>query len=80
MDSLKQVQISEELFIQLVRFHLCEDDLWQDEIEQGLQSKLNAMINRNLFTAYKTALTPDEREKARIEYLDSIGMHKDWRW
>lgn len=77
---MKQVQIPEKLFFQLVKFHLCDDDLWQEEIEQGLQSKIEAMINRNLFSAYKNASTSEEREKTRIAYLDSIGMHKDWRW
>ncbi|MEG1050201.1 MAG: complexin-2 [Oscillospiraceae bacterium] len=77
---MKQIQISEELFIQLVRFHLCDDDLWQKEIEQGLESKLEAMIKRNLYTAYKTAPSPQEKEQARIKYLDSVGMHRDWRW
>lgn len=77
---MKQVQISEELFIQLVRFHLCDDDLWQEEIAQGLQNKLDAIINRNLYTQYKMAGTEEEREKARIEYLDRKGYHRDWRW
>lgn len=77
---MKQIQISEELFIKLVKFHLCDDDLWQEEIEQGLQSKLEAMIKKNLYTAYKVAPSLDEKEKARTEYLDSVGMHRDWRW
>lgn len=77
---MKQIQISEELFIQLIWFHLCDDDLWQEEIEQGLQSKLDTIINRNLYTRYKSADTEEEREKARIEYLDRKGYHPDWRW
>lgn len=77
---MKQLQISEKLFLQLVKYHLCDDDLWQEEIETGLNQKLEAMIRRNLFTEYKTAPTDVDREKARIAYLDNIGMHKDWRW
>lgn len=54
---MKNLQISEELFYMLLRFHLLDDDLWQEEIEAALQKKLDAMLNRNLYTKYKTAPT-----------------------
>lgn len=78
--SMKSVQISEELFYMLLRFHLLDDDLWQEEIEEGLQQKLDAMINRNLYTRYKTAPTEAEQEQARQEYLDRKGYFPDFRW
>lgn len=59
---MKNVQISEELFYMLIRFHLLEDNLWQEEIETELQKKLDAMVNRNLYTKYKTAPTAEEQE------------------
>ena len=34
------VQISQELFIQLLRFHLVEDESCEKEIKQGLEKKL----------------------------------------
>ena len=77
---MKNVQISEELFIQLVKFHLFYDDLWLEEIVQGLEEKLEKIINHNTYTAYKTAPTPEEREQARQKYLDNKGYHKDFRW
>lgn len=46
----------------LIRFHLLEDNLWQEEIETELQKKLDAMVNRNLYTKYKTAPTAEEQE------------------
>ncbi len=39
---MKNLQISEELFYMLLRFHLLEDDLWQEEIVSELQKKLDA--------------------------------------
>lgn len=78
--SMISVQISEELFYMLLRFHLLDDDLWQEEIEAGLQQKLDAMINRNLYTRYKTAPTEAEQEQARQEYLDRKGYFPDFRW
>lgn len=77
---MKNVQISEELFYMLLRFHLLEDDFWQDEIETALQKKLDAIVNRNLYTKYKTAPTAVEREQARQEYWDRKGYFPDFRW
>ena len=77
---MKNVQISYELFMMLARYHLCDDDLWIDEIHAELEKKLDAIVNRNLYTQYKSAPTKEDQEKARIEYLDRRGYHKDWRW
>ena len=77
---MKNLQISEELFYMLLRFHLLEDDLWQEEIVSELQKKLDAMVNRNLYTKYKTAPTAAEKEQARQEYLDRKGYLPDFRW
>lgn len=77
---MKQIQISEDLFIQLISYHLCGDNLWEDEIKAGLERKMENIINRNLYTQYKMAGTEEERENARIEYLDRKGYHKDFRW
>lgn len=78
--NMKNVQISEDLFFMLLRFHLLEDDLWQEEIETELQKKLDAMVNHNLYTKYKTAPTAAEQEQARQEYLDRKGYFPDFRW
>ena len=77
---MKNVQISEELFIQLVKFHLCDDDLWLEDIAQGLEQKLEKIVNHNTYTDYKIAPTPEEREQARQKYLDRKGYHQDFRW
>ena len=44
------------------------------EIKKGLEEKLEAMVRRDLYTKYKTAPTEEEREKARQEYLEKVGM------
>lgn len=48
-------------------------------ISDELLTKLDKMVQRELFTKYKNAITPEEREKARIKYLDSVGIHQDFR-
>ncbi len=77
---MKNIQITEELFIQLVKFHLLESDIGLDNIKQGLEEKLEKVINHTTYTNYKTAKTSEEREAARQEYLNRIGCHKDFRW
>ena len=77
---MKNVQISQELFLDLVRFHLLEMDELSPKIKKGLEAKLEAMVKRELYTKYKTASTEEEREQARKEYLDKVGIHRDFRW
>ena len=50
----------------------------EEKIVEELQQKLDSVINRNLYTKYKTALT--EEEKAREEYLDRKGIHSSFQW
>lgn len=77
---MKNIQISEQLFFYLVKYHLIEIDDVLPDIKKELESKIEAMVRRDLYTKYKTAPTEEEREKARQEYLDNVGMHRDFRW
>lgn len=77
---MKNVQISSQLFFNLIRFHLLEMDEVLPEINKDLEQKIEALAKRELYTKYKTAPTEEEREKARQEYLDKVGMHRDFRW
>ena len=71
---MKQVQIPQELFVQLIHYHLMEDDSYMDEIRIGLEKKLDAMVLHELYEKSKTAPTEAEREKFRKEYLDRKGI------
>lgn len=77
---MKQVQISEELFMLLLKYHLMDIEECQSEIQKGLEHKLDQMVKRQLYTTYKTAPTEEEREKARQEYLDKCGISGSFRW
>ena len=77
---MKQVQIPQELFVQLIRYHLMEDDSHEDEIRIGLEKKLDALVLRELYGKSKTAPTEEEREKAWQEYLDRRGISGNFRW
>ena len=52
---MKSVQIPYELFVDLVLYHLNGEDDFDEEIRQGLEQKLDAMLNRQLYSQYKTA-------------------------
>ena len=77
---MKNVQISKELFLALLHYHLDGEDEYADEIVQGLEQKLDAMLNRQLYSRYKTAPNEEEREQARQEYLDRRGVPQSYRW
>ncbi len=77
---MKQVQISEDLFLSLIKYHILEYHNDEKEIVKELQQKFDSVVNRNLYTKYKTASSEEEREKARQEYLNKKGIHASFRW
>ena len=77
---MRNVQISQELFMQLLRFHLMEDESCEREIKQELEKKLDRMVMRDLFGKSKTAPIEEEREQARKEYMDRRGVPESFRW
>ena len=49
---MKSVQIPYDLFLDLAMYHLRGDDDFEEEIRQGLEKKLDAMLNRQLYSRY----------------------------
>jgi hypothetical protein len=77
---MKNVMIPEELFGKLLKYHLLDQKQEEDDIRKGLEKKLDAMVNREVYSKFKTAPTEEEREKFRQEYLDRKGMQESFRW
>ncbi len=77
---MKNIMIPYALFVLLLRCHLLEDSSCVNEIKQNLEEKLDSLVRHELYTKYKTAPTQEEREKARQEYLNKIGISDDFRW
>ena len=80
MEKQKSVTIKETLFVDLVKYFLfffLEDE---DRIRLELHQKLDALVKRELYTIYKTAKRAEEREAARREYLEKVGIPKNFRW
>lgn len=77
---MKNIQIPYDLFVALVQYHLIENDDRINEIRQGLEKKLDSLVLHDLYEKSRTALTEEEREKARQEYLDRRGVRDSFRW
>ena len=75
---MKNVQISQELFVALLHCHLSGRDEYEEAIVQGLEQKLDAMLRHELYAQYKT--TEEQRVQARQEYLDRRGVPESFRW
>ena len=77
---MKQIQIPEELFILLMKYHLLDMEEVQSEIKEGLMDKMDSITMRYYIPKYKTAPKEEEKQKARQEYLDKRGMIGSFRW
>ena len=77
---MKNVQVPQQLFMKLLRYHLLDDDSCAYDVKKGLEQKMNTIVERELYTKSKTAPTEEEREKARQEYLDKCGVPESFRW
>lgn len=76
----RNVQIPYELFLQLLQYFLMDNYDGEEKIWLGLEKKLDAMVNREMYSKFKTAPTEEEREKFRQEYLDRKGIQESFRW
>lgn len=79
----KTVQISEELFMDLCRVVLggVDDSETVSRASRGLHDKLDRMVAREFYSTMRDPLkSPQEREKARQDYLDSRGIPESFRW
>lgn len=77
---MKNVQITQDLFLALIKYYLLEATEEEEKIKKELAEKLDAMAKRQIYSQYKTAPTEEEREKARQEYLNKVGILPSFRW
>ena len=41
---MKNVQVPQQLFMKLLRYHLLDDDSCADDVKKGLEQKMNTMV------------------------------------
>jgi hypothetical protein len=59
------------------------DDVKQtlySQIRADLEKKIQREVDHDLYTKFKTSPSEEERERARQQYLDRVGISKDHRW
>ena len=61
---MKNVQISQELFVALLHYHLSDENEYEEVIEQGLEQKLDAMLRHELYA--RTRQHPPRNSGNRI--------------
>ena len=79
---MSSVQISEELFMDLCRVILggVDDPETMSRTSRGLNDKLDRIVARGLYsTMHDPSKSPQEREKARQDYLDARGIPTSFR-
>lgn len=82
MSRKKSVTIPEELWTR-IQYHFQCDDANSENIEaikRLILEKQQAQERREQYTQYKTGATEEERERARRDYLDAVGIPNSFRW
>lgn len=77
---MKGIMIPPSLFFMLYSYFIHGDESWRDRIMEKLERKMNKIIDHDLYSKSKTAATAEEREAARKEYLNRIGVPDDFRY
>lgn len=75
-----RIELDQELFKNLLLTCGDYEDPALKELYRILTDKLERMILREQYTAYKTSLDPEQKEQARQRYLDGKGIPEDFRW
>jgi len=84
----KQILVPESFMVDvyMLILHLRSDtqasdpNLLLQKIQVVINAKIESQKRRKDFTEYKTAKpNTEQREQARQDYLDGVGIHKDWR-
>ncbi len=80
----KRIQIPLELYNRMVSYiydHYDKTDCERfGQIWNGIEQKANASLRHAAYTIAKNHPDPQEREAARLYYLDLVGMSDSFRW
>jgi len=80
MDRTKKINVSMTLGDFLALWDLCNKLGNPEPLYSIIHRKAEALSRHELYSKSKTATSADEREQARTEYLDRVGMSQDFRW
>ena len=66
--------------MKLAKYHLLDDLTLGEEIKKELNSKMERLIDRQIYTKSKMGTSKEDRENARREYLERKGIPESFRW
>ena len=72
MEKLKNVQIPQSLFTDLIKYFYCGDKAKEESIKQELSGKLDKMVKRELYSKCRVAKSDAECKIALQEYILSL--------
>ena len=70
---MKSIQIKPSMFFKLYDYFIYGTIEYHDDIRNELKEKLEKMQLRKLYTDSIKAPTEEEREAAKVEYLQMVG-------
>ncbi len=83
MKKPRNILVDYDLFVDLY-VYACRysepDDLQFKRLCAGVRKKFDAMMRHELYSLYKSGADEITRKKARLEYLDAIGLSDSFRW
>lgn len=74
---MSNIQIPTELFGELYAYFVLEDSTSQraERIKTALEAKMDKVNKRNLYRAFITADDPQNKEEARLKYIETRDRH-----
>ena len=78
----QNVMIPRTTFVDLYKYFVLgvRSDEAEENIKKVLLDKLEASIRHDLYSRSKGASTVEEREEARLEYLERVGIPASFRY
>lgn len=78
----QNVMIPRTTFVDLYKYFVLgvRTDEAEESIKKVLLDKLEASIRHDLYSRSKGASTVEEREEARLEYLERVGVPTSFRY
>lgn len=76
----KNLKISSGLFFKIIRYVYMDQFELKNEIIKEIDEKMKSINEGDWFTEMKIGETPEIRKEGKEKYMDSKGIHPDFRW
>ena len=83
---MKNITIPYDLFTDISKYIITVENGGQpvsdlrDKVIDGISDKYKKIAEHELYTRYKTAQTPEEKQRLKEQYCDAKGIPDCFRW